>query len=111
MGKEIKSFEDIDAWQLGMELAERIYVLADSPRLHADKALWEQIHRAVTSIPSNIAEGHELPTRAYRHHVRIALGSLSEIDTQVELIGRLSMLPAARVRTMQADVVELRRLP
>jgi four helix bundle protein len=79
-----------------------------SPKI--DAALSLQMWRAAVSIPSNIAEGHELPTGAYWHHVRIALGSLSEIDTQLELIGRLSMLPAARVRAMQADVAELRRM-
>jgi four helix bundle protein len=42
------------------------------------------------SIPSNIAEGHERRSRAdYRRSIAIACGSLAELETQLDLAGRL----------------------
>jgi len=56
--------------------------------------LARQLRRAATSVPSNIAEGFSRHSRgAYRAHVAIALGSLAELETQVELSARLHCLP------------------
>ena len=55
--------------------------------------LGAQIRRAATSIPSNIAEGHATGrTGRFLYHVRIAQGSLGELETDFELAQRLSML-------------------
>jgi four helix bundle protein len=52
-----------------------------------------QIRRAAVSIPSNIAEGQATgPGGRYRHHVRIALGSLAELETQLEVVARLNWI-------------------
>ena len=48
--------------------------------------LSEQLRRAAVSVPSNLAEGNGSRKRqVYIHHVNIALGSLAELDTQLEL--------------------------
>jgi len=44
------------------------------------------------SIPSNIAEGKAVGGQRYRRHVKIALGSEAELETQIELAQRLKML-------------------
>jgi hypothetical protein len=42
------------------------------------------MRRAAVSIPSNVAEGHASgPRGRYLYHVRIALGSLAELETQL----------------------------
>ena len=41
-------------------------------------------------MPSNIAEGHAREhLKEYLHHLSIALGSLAEVETQLELCVRL----------------------
>jgi four helix bundle protein len=56
--------------------------------------LASQIRRAAVSIASNIAEGHSRRTlQAYLNHLSIALGSQSELETQIELSQRLNLLP------------------
>jgi four helix bundle protein len=52
------------------------------------------MRRAAVSIPSNIAEGHAREhTKEYLHHLSIAQASLAELQTQVEIAGRLRYLP------------------
>ena len=53
---EIETFEDLDVWKRGCNLAVEVHVaLAESK----DFALRNQMERSSLSIPSNIAEGAE----------------------------------------------------
>lgn len=47
--------------------------------------LQSQMRRAAVSVPPNIAEGQARPLRASLNHLSIALGSLAELDTQLEI--------------------------
>ena len=71
--REIKSYRDLDVWQLGVELAVDCNALTN--RFPADErfGLTGQTRKAAVSIPSNVAEGHNRRTpqsnNAYRNHV------------------------------------------
>jgi len=89
----IKTFKDLIAWQKAMQLAKAVYkvtsLMPDSERF----GLTSQIRRAAVSIPSNIAEGYarqSLPD--YIRFLRIARGSLAELQTQLMLAGDLGFL-------------------
>jgi len=57
-----------------------------------------QLRRAAVSIPANIAEGFGRSSRGdYLRHLSIALGSLRELQTHLEIIPLLDYLPAAAV--------------
>jgi len=94
MGKEIQSYRDLDAWQVAMVLTERIYrAVARLPATERFE-LTAQMRRASVSVPSNIAEGQACGSDGrYIHHLRIACGSLGELNTHVEIARRLAMLP------------------
>lgn len=89
----IRSYRDLEVWRLAMELAKGCYEqTAEFPRRET-YGLASQIRRAAVSIPSNIAEGHSRRTRpAYLNHLSIALGSQSEVETQIELAQQLRFL-------------------
>jgi four helix bundle protein len=54
------------------------------------------MRRAAVSIPSNIAEGHSRRhSLEFLQHLSISLGSLAELETQLEVAIRLSLLPAS----------------
>ena len=93
----INSYRDLDAWQLGMSFAEKVYGLTGAFPDEERFGLTSQLRRAAVSIPSHVAEGHQHPTRAYRHYVTIALGSQAECETQLELARRLGMAPGKQI--------------
>ena len=90
---KVGRFEDLVAWQRGMDLAVNVYELSRQGRFARDFALSDQIHRAGISVPSNIAEGFERGSRAEFHRfLTIAKGSCGELRTQIHLAKRLGYL-------------------
>jgi four helix bundle protein len=90
----IRSYRDLEVWKKAMKLAEVCYKATEQFPKREVYGLSSQVRRAAVSIASNIAEGHSRSSRpAYLNHLSIALGSQSEVETQIELAARLGMLP------------------
>ena len=88
---EVFSYRDLSVWQVAMQLTESVYTVTRSFPQSELYALANQLQRAAVSIPSNIAEGHARnTTRDYLRFVSIAMGSLAEVETQIELAARLN---------------------
>jgi four helix bundle protein len=106
MSGGIRGFEDLIVWQKAMELAKLVYEW--SALLPGDErfGLVTQIRRAAVSVPSNIAEGYGRGSSAdYQRFLRMARGSLYEIETQVRLAEMLGLMG----REASSDVLELVR--
>jgi four helix bundle protein len=85
-----KPHKKLDAWATAVELAQQIYKITDCFPDKEQFGLTIQLRRAAISIPSNIAEGAARRTkREFIQFLSIAKGSLSELDTQLELARRL----------------------
>ena len=54
---EVKSFEDLEVWQMGRDLVARVYMMTVSLPRSEDFGLTAQIRRAALSVPASIAEG------------------------------------------------------
>lgn len=79
-----KRFEDIEAWQLGRELTQRIYAATRVDGFSRDFALRDQVRRAAISITSNIAEGFERRTRReFCRFLDMAKASNAEVRSQL----------------------------
>lgn len=104
----IRSYHDLDAWKISMDLAEDCYKFTNDFPKSEQFGLASQIRRSAVSIPSNIAEGHNRRSRAaYASFVAIAMGSQAELETQLELARRLGFGPpadATRLLETSADV-------
>ena len=81
-----------------MEIAELVYSLTRVfPREEAF-GLTAQMRRSAVSIPSNIAEGFgRAQRRSFIQFLRIAQGSLKELETQAQLSARIGFLKADQV--------------
>ena len=107
----IKSYRDIIAWQKAMNLAEMIYALTARFPSHEQFGLTNQLRRAVVSIPSNIAEGHARNGESdFIRFLRIALGSLNECMTQLELARRFTYVSASEYEKIDAHSREVERI-
>jgi four helix bundle protein len=106
----IQSFRDLKAWHKGMDLAVLVYTSTEKlPRAELF-GLTAQIRRAAVSIPSNIAEGKAKGGQSYPNHVRIALGSEAELQTQIELARRLEYLPEEEAHELLSQISTVGRM-
>jgi four helix bundle protein len=82
--------EQLDVWKEAMNLVETIYAFSAHFPSHEQYGLTGQIRRSAISVASNIAEGAaRRSTAEYQRFLSIARGSLSELDTQLQIAARL----------------------
>ncbi|TQE99074.1 MAG: four helix bundle protein [Spiribacter salinus] len=82
----VRGHRDLTTWQHAMTLARLVYEATATFPNKETYGLVAQMRRAAVSIPSNIAEGAGRGTPAeFRHFLRVARGSLSELETQLLL--------------------------
>ena len=80
----------LDAWKFSMDLVEKVYIITKNFPPDEKFGLISQIRRAAISIPSNIAEGSARKSdKELIQFLHIALGSLSELETQLIISKRL----------------------
>lgn len=86
--RPVRSYEDLDAWQMGVQIAEDTYRATQDFPKDETFGLRSQMRRASVAVASNIAEGWGRNSRKdYIRFLRIARGSLYELKTQVESRG------------------------
>ena len=107
----ILSFRDLEVWHASMDLAMEIYKVTAGFPAEERYGLTSQLRRAGVSVPSNIAEGHARKSDgAFLNHVRIALGSLAELATQLEIATRLTYLDKNRSVALFSEVDRSRQM-
>jgi four helix bundle protein len=100
-----KPHKKLDAWKLSMSLVIELFHETKSVPNRDKYGLIDQMRRAAVSIPSNIAEGAARQTkREFMNYLHIAQGSLSELDTQLELATRLGYLEEEAHRRLDAQM-------
>lgn len=105
------SYRELIAWQKAMVLAERVYDITRSFPADERFGLTNQLRRASVSVASNIAEGHGRQSKAdFTRFLRIALGSVREIETQLILAERLEMADQGQLKNIIQDAEEVARL-
>lgn len=109
--RAIRDYRDLDVWKAGMTLAKVVYKdTANFPREEL-YGLVSQMRRASVSIPANIAEGFGRETTgAFIQFLRVAQGSLKELETLVALSSELGFLAADRAELLSAKCEQLGRM-
>jgi four helix bundle protein len=100
-----KAHKKLRVWQESMTLVKLAYELTESFPSAEKYGLTAQMRRAAISIPSNIAEG--AARKGDRESIQfytIARGSLSELDTQIELSTTLGFLNSSRYAQIASQV-------
>jgi len=88
-----QGYRDLVVWQQAMDVAVETYRLTSSFPKEEMFGLTSQMRRAAVSIASNIAEGEGRKSKnEFSHFLGIALGSKSELETQLILSERVHLL-------------------
>jgi len=111
LADRIESYRDLIVWRRAVDLAEAVYVVTRQFPSIEQFGLTSQSRRAAVSVAANIAEGYGKGTRAsYASFLRIARGSLKELETHVLIALRLAMLPADKANAILTACDEIGRM-
>lgn len=89
----MRPHKKLEVWKAGMKLTSDIYECVNKFPDSEKYGLVSQMKRASVSIPANIAEGAARQTKKeFRQFLFIARGSLSELDTHLELSFNLNLI-------------------
>ena len=108
---EIRNFRDLEVWRLGMDVTVKVYEVSKGFPSDEKFGLTSQLRRAAASVPANISEGHaRSSTKDYLRFIAIAIGSLAETATFIELAARLNFGDADELRIIYKMTQDERRM-
>ena len=106
-----KNYKELNVWQKAMDIAVSIYRLTLTFPKDELFGLVSQIRRAAVSIASNIAEGEgRKSSNEFHHFLGIALGSISELETQIELSVRIGFTEKSEIQSLVNDLTTLGKM-
>lgn len=108
---EIKTFRDLHAWQVGMDTVVLTYELTSDFPSGERFGLVSQMRRAAVSVPSNVAEGQAVKAPRWSlRYVVTAIGSATELETQLEAAIRLHFISRERAQPLADSIDRLQKL-
>jgi four helix bundle protein len=111
MSEGIKSYKDLLVWQKGIELTREIYRVINKFPHKETYVLSDQLRLAAISVPSNIAEGQaRRHTSEFKQFLHIALGSLAELHTQLNIAKELGYINENVLGEIENKIIELRKM-
>ena len=97
-----RAHKKLEVWQEGVALATKIYEITETFPKTESYGMTSQMRRAAVSIPSNIAEGAaRWSSKEFAQFLNIAGGSLSELDTQLEIA--LNLCYISSIQKLEVD--------
>jgi four helix bundle protein len=105
------TYKDLKAWQAAMDLVVDIYHRSSNFPKDEIYGLTSQVRRAAVSIASNIAEGKGRSSdKEFVQFLNHARGSLFEVETQVAIADRLTLIPTQECGELLNRTAELGRI-
>ena len=107
----MKTHKDLNVWKKSIDVVTMIYHETDKFPTSELYGLTNQIRRSAVSIPSNIAEGAGRSSKKeFSHFLSIAIGSTSELETQIIISRNLGFLPNRTVEILLSDIEDIRKM-
>ncbi|WP_442920180.1 four helix bundle protein [Mesorhizobium sp. WSM4935] len=111
MAEKTGSYKDLVVWQQAMDLAVSVYGATKSWPKEELYGLTSQVRRSAASVPSNIAEGYGREIRgSYQQFLRIAQGSLKELETQLLIAERTGIASQQTTASLLASTESVGKL-
>ncbi len=107
----MKTHKDFSVWKKSIELVTKIYKNTGSFPKTEQYGLTNQMRRSAISIPSNIAEGAgRTSTKEFLYFLSIAIGSVSELETQLIISGNLGFLETSVPEQLLTEIEDIRKM-
>ena len=107
----IKTFRDLIVWQKSMDLVTQIYLASGNFPKSEFYGLISQLRRSAVLIPCNIAEGYgRRSTGNYVRFLQIFVGSLYELQTQLDIAKKLEYLTEFEFNGLYENTREIERM-
>ncbi len=107
----MKTYNELIVWQKSMTLVTSIYKTTKPFPKDENFGLTSQIKRSSVSIPSNIAEGFGRNSlKEFIRFLRISMGSLFELQTQIEIAFNLEYISKINFENLHKDSREIERM-
>jgi len=105
----MKTHKDLDVWKESTDMVINIYLLSRKFPKEELFCLTQQLRRAAISIPSNISEGAARnQKREFIRFLRISIGSLSEVETQLLIAEKLGYIFEKELLKMSGQIIKIR---
>lgn len=97
----VQDYKELKVWQKSVDLAIKLYEIVKDLPSDERYAISDQMRRAVVSIASNIAEGQQrYNSKEFKHFLKISLGSLAELETQLIICQKTNMIDDLTIENM-----------
>ena len=107
----MKSHKDLDVWKDGIQLVKAVYVATSGYPKEEMYGLASQMRRAAVSVVSNIAEGAARQgNKEFVQFLYIALGSASELDTQIEVSREIGLGGSKELLEVQQNLESISKM-
>ena len=104
----MKTHKDLDVWRASVDLARDVYIVTKSFPKEEQFGLIAQMRRGAVSIASNIAEGAaRQSTKEFVHFLLVAVGSSSELDTQMDIAKVTEMCDPTQLEEVQESLTRV----
>ena len=107
----VKTHKDLEVWNKAVDLVTEIYLATKSFPREEVYGITSQLRRSAVSIPSNIAEGAARASKKeFSQFLSIALGSISETETQLIIARNLKYINANNFNQLENNLIHIRKM-
>lgn len=107
----VNNFKELKVWQQSVDLVVEIYQVTRQFPSEEMYGLVSQIRRSAVSIPSNIAEGAGRSNSGdFNHFLNISRGSSNELETQLIISERLSLLEKSETEKLRRNIDKIQQM-
>jgi four helix bundle protein len=108
---EIKSFEDLIAWQKSKTLCIEVIRLLQKSSVKRNFSFVDQVTRCAISVSSNIAEGYgRKGNKEFLNFLHISQGSLNELLSLFHIWKELDPAKTEEINDLRIKAIEVRKI-
>ncbi|MDQ6985292.1 MAG: four helix bundle protein [Candidatus Dojkabacteria bacterium] len=107
----MQDFKKLKVWELAHELTLELYKMTDTFPKKEEYRITSQLIRAMTSVPTNIAEGCGHESKAeFKRYLSIAIASITETEYLIILARDRGYMPINEYNKINEKLILIRKM-